>query len=208
MGVKALGKTGEGYCEDWLKEQIYSRKKDFSSKYTEKGLIMEDEAIDMVANYLNLGLLFKNEQYFESEYMTGTPDVILPEYLIDIKCSWDCFTFPLFDVEVPANYYWQAQVYMALTNRKSYKLIYVLTDTPLNLIEKEAYWWCKSNGYEELDQDVYKRFVDKMTYPNIPMDKKIKVFEIQRNDSDIEKIIGRVKECREYIVKCVTEKTT
>jgi len=28
--------------------------------------------------------------------------------------------------------------------KENYKLIYVLSDTPQNLIEREAYWYCKN----------------------------------------------------------------
>ena len=97
------------------------------------------------------------------------------------------------------DYYWQLQGYMWLYEKSSAKLIYVLSDTPLHLIEREAYYWCKNNGFEELDVDVYKNFIDKMTYENISDDLKIKVFEIERNQSDIDLIIERVNECREYI---------
>lgn len=202
MGVKGLGKTGESYCESWLKEQIYNRRKEFTSKYTDKGNIMEDNSLDFIAEMLDYGMLVKNELFKENDFCTGTPDVILKDHIIDVKNSWDCFTFPLFDTEVPnKDYYWQAQVYMFLFDLSKYKLIYVLSDTPAHLIEREAFYYAKQNGYEELDMDIYEDFVKKMTYPDIPNEKKIKVFEIERNESDIEKIKERVIECRNYINK-------
>lgn len=202
MGKKGLGKTGESYCETWLKEQIFSRRKEFGNKYTEKGLITEDNSIDFAAEMLGYGFLMKNEQFFENEFFTGTPDVILKDEVLDLKNSWDCFTFPYFEKECPnSDYYWQAQVYMALTGRHKYKLIYTLSDTPEHLIEREARNYCYKNGYEELDEDIYLQFVEKMTYPNIPDHQKIKVFEISKNEEDIALIIDRVKECREFINK-------
>ena len=200
MGVKGLGKTGESYCQQWLKQTLYNRKKEFSNKYTQKGIEIEDNSIDFISEHLEYGMLIKNEAHFENDFMTGTPDVILNDRLIDVKNSWDCFTFPLFDKEIPnKDYYWQAQCYMALTGRHFYELIYVLSDTPLHLIEKEAFFWCKNNGYDELDIDIYDKFVDKMTYPDIENSMKIKLFEIKRNNEDIEKINERVFQCREYI---------
>ena len=195
-----LSQTAKTYCETWLKEQLYNRKKEFSNKQTQKGIITEDNSIDFIADYLNFGMLMKNEEFFSNTVMTGTPDVILKGLIIDVKNSWDNFTFPLFETEVPEkNYYWQAQIYMSLTEKQNYKLIYVLSDTPTNLIEKEAYYWCKNNGYEELDLDIYKQFIRKMTYNDIPDELKIKVFDIKRNDEDIQKIEKRVYECRYYI---------
>jgi len=194
-----LSKTAQTYCQTWCKEQLYNRKKEFSNKYTQKGNIVEDNSIDFVAEYLNLGMLIKNEQHFENDFLTGTPDVVLKDLLIDVKNSWDVFTFPLFDTECPnTDYYWQAQGYMALTGKNSYKLIYTLIDTPENLIESEMRKYCFQNGIEQDDAD-YKEWFDKMTYKDIPNDLKIKIFEIQRNDEDIKRIENRVVECRLYI---------
>jgi len=195
-----LSKTTKTYCETWLKEQLYNRKKEFSNKYTEKGIITEDNSIDFVSEQLGIGLLMKNEKHLDNHIMTGTPDVILKDLIIDVKNSWDNFTFPLFETEIPnKDYYWQAQCYLYLTGKSDYKLIYILSDTPTHLIEKEAYYWCKNNGYEELNLDVYKQFIRKMTYSDIDDKLKIKIFDIKRNDEDIAKIELRVLECREYI---------
>ncbi len=195
-----LSQTAKTYCETWLKEQIYNRKKEFTSKYTEKGNISEDNSLDFIAEYLGYGMLMKNEEHLNNHIMTGTPDVILKDLVIDVKNSWDNFTFPLFETDIPdKSYYWQAQCYMYLTGKSNYKLIYVLSDTPVHLIEKEAYYWCKNNGFEELDIDIHKQFIRKMTYTDIEDKYKIKVFDIERNNEDIQKIEKRVLECRKYI---------
>ena len=195
-----LSATAKTYCRDWLMEQLYSRRKEFSSKYTQKGNIVEDNSIDFIAKTLDLGLLFKNEDFYENEYIQGTPDVILPNFIIDAKNSWDFSTFPYLEKEIPnSDYWWQGQGYMTLCNKKSYKLIYCLTDTPENLIEREARRWCYDNGYEELDEDIYDKFYEKMTYSDLPDYMKIKVYDFERCDESILKIIEKVKQCREYI---------
>jgi len=199
MGIKALGKTGETYCENWLKEQLYKRKKEFSNKYTEKGLIMEDNSIDYVADQLGYGFLAKNEQYFENDFFTGTPDIILKDHVIDVKNSWDFSTFPLFDNEVPnSDYYFQAQVYMELSGVDSYKLVYVLSDTPLNIIEREAHSYCYRTGFD-FDESILEEFEKKMTYSDVADNLKIKVFEIKKDVEVIEKLKIRVLECRNFI---------
>ncbi len=203
MGVRGLGKTGETYCKNWLKEQLYSRGKEFTSKYTDKGLIVEDNSLDYIAKVLDYGMLIKNEKFFEDEYFTGTPDIILKDHLIDVKNAWDCFTFPLFETEPAREYYLQGQVYMHLTGIRRYKLIYVLSDTPESIIIKEAYWHCKNNGYDELDEDIYNQFVAKMTYPDIKDSLKYKVFEFDYDEAEIVKLRERVIECR-GIVKTIT----
>jgi len=185
-----ISKTTASYCKEWMKEQIYSRKKEISSKYFDKGNIMEQNSLDYIASELGYDSLPKNEKSFENDYLTGTPDAIFQDHIIDVKNSWDCFTFPLFFDNVPnKNYYWQAQGYMALTGLDYYRLIYTLMDTPEELIKKEYFG-------SNLDYDTFAKHYK---YSDIDSKYRIKVFEIERNDLDIDRIYTRVEECREYI---------
>lgn len=198
-----LPEGAKTYCKDWLKGQIYDFRKEISNKYLDKGNIMEDEAADFIADQLNYGFLIINrEEHFSDDYMRGTPDIILKDVIIDVKNSWSADTFPLFEEVIPnKGYYWQLQGYMSLTGRSKAKLIYCLMDTPLHLIEKEARWDSIRQGYEELEKHVYDKHVQNLTYSNVDNKYKIKVYDIERNDSDIEKIKNRVIECRNYIDK-------
>lgn len=187
-----LSATSKTYCQDWYKEQIYKRRKSFSNKYVQKGLVVEDNSLDFVAEQLGYDSLPKNEEFFQNDFLTGTPDAILPDHLIDVKNSWDCFTFPMFEDTVDKNYFYQAQGYMALTGLKSYKLIYTLMDTPEYLIEKEF----RFNNFYDKD---YEDFSKDYLYNDIDPKHRIKVYEIERDDEVIEAIYKRVEECRNYI---------
>ena len=138
-----LSQTTITDVEDWLKSEIYGKVKTIESKYFDKGNLCEGDAIEFVSMYFpDLPLLIKNEKNYESDYITGTPDLILSDEIIDIKCPWDAYTFPLFETELPEkNYYWQLQAYMSLTGITKGRIIYVLMDTPLELIEKENPDW-------------------------------------------------------------------
>lgn len=202
MGVKGLGKTGQSYVEQWYKEQLYERRKEFTSRYTQKGIINEDESIDLISQKLNVGILLKNEQYFENEFLTGTPDVITDVLIIDAKSSWDCFTFPLFESELPEKkYYWQMQGYMDLTGKESAKVCYVLTDTPMNIIDKEFYYHCQSNGYDNNDLELYNEFIQLHKYSHLDSKLRVKVYDVPRSDSDIELMHQRITEANEYLQK-------
>lgn len=197
-----LSATAKSYCEDWLKSQIYERRLEFTSKYTEKGLVMEDAAIDFVAEYLNLGILFKNDERYSNDFMIGETDVNFADYVFDVKNSWSWETFPLLDQEIPnMNYYWQLQGYMELTGKHKAKLIYCLSDTPQYLIEREARSYCFNNGYDSLDMDIYNDFHKKLTYPDVPNELKIQIFEFDYCEEDIKRIADRVEQCRTYIKK-------
>ena len=190
----------KSYCEQWLKEQIYERRKRVETKYMDKGLIVEDHSIDMIAELLGFGMLVKNEKKFSDAFMTGEPDVLPKDVVIDAKNPWDCFTFPLFAKEIPdTDYEWQGQVYMHLTKRKKFILAYTLLDTPGNIIEREAKSYSYRAGYGELEQEMYDDFEKYMTYKKIKNQFKIKTFEVEYSLDKIKEIRVRVKMCREYI---------
>lgn len=195
---KGIGKTVETYLDGWIKEQLYFRKKEFSSKYTDKGNKVEPFAIDFIADVLGYGMLSKNSEQFENDFLTGTPDVITNTTIIDNKSPWDCFTFPLFETEIDKDYFLQGQGYMDLTGRNKYKLIYTLMDAPEEEIIKEAQSYCYRNTID-LDDETLNKFIKKMTYSDVPDHLKIKVFEFQKDQEVIESIYKRVELCREYI---------
>ncbi len=197
---KAMGETAKTACEIWVKEQIYGRRKEISTKYMEKGIIMEDDAIDLLASEYDLGFVLKNEKYYENEFIHGTPDIVLSDKIIDVKCSYDCFSFPLFEKQIPTKaYYYQLQCYMHLTGLKQAWLAYMLMDTPTNIIEREARNYAYNNGFDEVDDEMMQSFIARMTYGNIPTDKRIKLYEIDYDADVIKAIYNRVEQCREYI---------
>lgn len=176
--TELLSETTKTYVFDWLKENIYGYRKELNNKYVTKGLELEDEAIDKAIELLDLPFTLKNDQFYEDEYFTGTPDLIIKDTVFDIKCSWDCFTFPLFDTEIPTkNYYYQLQVYMHLLGLKKAKLVYVLLNTPENLAS-----WEQPKDYSELD----KKF-------------RIKTFDVEYSEEIINDLKQRVTNIREFI---------
>ena len=196
---KKMGATAKSYSLNWYKSQIFNRNIEIKSKYLAKGNIVELESIFVLNEYLCTNYE-KNDQHFENDYMTGTPDIIANNCIIDIKNSWDWLTFPFLENEPDPNYYLQLQGYMELTGKREAKLIYILSDTPEYLIEREAYNYAKYQlGEEELSSDIYDEFVKKMTYNDIPIDKKIKVFDFAYNDNIIKTICSRVIEIREFL---------
>ena len=119
----------------------------------------------------------KNEEYFEDSHFCGTPDVILDDTIIDIKSSWDCFTFPLFEDEIPnKDYYYQLQTYMALTGLKKAKLVYVLMDTPES-IEKDA-----------------------VSYEGVESKYRIKIFDVDYDEEVVESMRDKVQYVRDNII--------
>ena len=174
---EVLSKTTKSYLEEWTKEQIYGVRKSIQSKYLTKGNEVEDDAINYAS--AEKGWLFaeKNEEYFEDEYFCGTPDVILEDKIIDIKSSWDCFSFPLFYNGIPnKDYYYQLQTYMHLTGKHKAQLVYVLMNTPEELTFEE------SHDYTEINSKY-----------------RIKTFDIEYDEEVMQEMQLKVEQSREYI---------
>jgi hypothetical protein len=195
-----LSKTCLTYVQQTLKEELYEVKSVFSNKYTDKGIVMEDEAIELVGRLYDLGLVFKNEEHYENDYITGTPDLLTEEAVRDIKCSWDVSTFPLFETEVPnKDYYWQLQGYMWLTGKQVAYLDYCLMDTPITLINKEARSMAFRSGIEEVDESEYEALTHNLTFSRHPDAVRVKTFKVERDEEAIEAIKTRVEEVNAYV---------
>jgi len=194
-----LSETAKQYCQMCLKEKIYNRPKVITSKYFDKGNAMESDAIEFAAQQLGWGLVYKNEVTYTDADLIGTPDLVLPAVVPDIKCSWDCFSFPLLETELPNQYYWQLQTYMALTGIRKGMIVYCLMDSPDYLIEREAYSVARSLGESDVEMDVYDKVKARMTYSDLPVSLRLKTFEIERDDAAIARLRERVEQCREYI---------
>ena len=175
--TELLSETTKTYVKEWLIEHLYGIKKEIKSKYLTKGLKLEDTAIDKAIEWLDLPFAIKNESFFEDDYFCGTPDLIVNEIVYDIKCSWDAFTFPLFENEIPTNdYFYQLQIYMHLTGCKKAVLTYVLLNTPDELT------------YEE-----------KHNYDNMDKKYRIKTFEINYSEEVIADLKQRVTNVRDFL---------
>ena len=196
---EVLSETAKTYIQDLFKERELGIFKDFSSRYTDKGIENEDEAIQMASEVLNWEFVTKNETRFNNEWLTGEPDVLTETLLADIKCSWDGSTFPMFDAKLKnKDYYWQMMGYVMITNMPQAELVYCLTNTPFQIVEDEvrrAHW--KLNLIDE-DLDVREAVQASHNFDHIPNELRVKRFIVEKDEQAFEKIKEKVKLAREY----------
>lgn len=196
---ETLSQTTKTYLQELAVQEVYNIRKEFSSRYTDKGNEVEELSIALCNDVLGLGFIYKNEEHFSNDWITGTPDVNTNEILLDVKSSWDATTFPFFDTELKnKDYFYQLQGYMWLTEKQECLLCYCLIDTPLQIVEDEIRreHWKASLIEESLD---LRAFVQaKHTFGHIPKEKRVKTFKITKDDEVIESIKTRIEECREY----------
>lgn len=196
---ESLSQTTKTYIEEQVIHDKYGIRKQFSSRYTDKGNEVEDDSIQLASQVLDLGFLWKNDEHFSNEWMTGTPDVNTDTVLLDVKSSWDATTFPFFATDIPTkDYYYQLQGYMELTGKTKAVLCYCLVNTPSTMVEDEvrrAHW--NANLLEEsldLRDEVQRRH----NFDHIPDNRRVKYFEVEKDEQVIEEIKARVELCRDY----------
>ncbi len=196
---EVLSQTTKTYLHELAIEEVYGIRKEFNSRYTDKGNEVEDLSIELCNDVLDIGFIYKNEEHFSNDWITGTPDVNTKEILLDVKSSYDATTFPFFDLELTNKMYlYQMHGYMWLTGKEESLLCYCLIDTPLQIVEDEIRreHWKASLIEESLDLRAFVQ--SKHTFAHIPKEKRLKVFKIAKDEKVIEDIKTRIELCREY----------
>ena len=193
-GKTSVAQTPKNYFEEWLISNITGKHKVIDSKYLRRGIESEEFAIARVGKDL-----IKNKQYFENDYFIGTPDVITEDTVIDAKCSWDAFTFPLFMKDPPIQYVAQLQVYMNLTGKRKAILAYCLENGTMEQINSLAWKKAKDDGADEPKIDHWDTAESELNYDNLSPELRIKKFEIEYDEDMINNLIEGVKFGREYI---------
>jgi hypothetical protein len=151
------------------------------------------------------------------------------EIIRDTKSSWDAFTFfRAKHKELNKLYYWQGQGYCWLTGASKFFIDYCLNNTPYHIVEgelrKESYNHLGGDTPAWIELQIISNHVyDKKTFEEyinirgisvsddnakaihssfveIPINERHFAFEVERNDTDIERLKERIKEAREFII--------
>lgn len=204
-----LSETAITHLVDIFVREKYGRQTDISNKYIEKGLMVEEDAITLYSRVKKV-FFKKNEEYLTNEFVRGTPDLYIgktihtAETIIDVKSSWDIFTFfRAKHKKINPLYYWQLQTYMALTGAKKATLAYCLVDTPESFINDEKrkifYKMNITTEENEVYQEACKHLELAMTYEDIPKEERVHEFHIERDDEGIQKLYQKIEKAREYL---------
>jgi hypothetical protein len=209
----ALSQTAKSYLKEVYGEFKYNRREDFSSRYTEKGNLVEEECITMLSR-LDKELYKKNTERVENEFLTGIPDIFkgeqirAAEYIIDNKAPWSLRTFlTVIDTKLDRDYWSQIQGYFDLTGASKGEVSYCLADCPENILMEEKMKLLNrmvsrleavtefSPAYMEAaaELEYMHRFED------IPLEERRVKFEVERDQSFIDAVHEKVKVARRYL---------
>lgn len=175
----SLSAGAKTFIESLAKEALYGFCEVVTGKYMDKGLIVEDESIELY-NAVHFTDHKKNTERRNNDWITGECDIIVPSVKgVDIKSAWSLATFPATSAAgYDKLYEWQCRGYMMLWDVPLWEVAYCMVNTPDELIKYEQ---------EEL------HYVD-----HIPEEMRVTVVRYER-DMELEaKIIRKVQAAHRY----------
>lgn len=132
---EALSEGAKTYIKKLAREFVYDFQEDVSSKYMDKGIIVEDAAIALY-NRVFFTDYQKNTERKTNEWLTGECDIYTGKKIVDIKSSWSLATFPCISEDgIDKNYEWQGRAYMMLWDCDEFENAYCMVNTPEELLK-------------------------------------------------------------------------
>lgn len=175
------------YIRQLAAQEIFGIDFEVSSKAMEKGIVCEQESINLLNSVRGLSLK-KNMARITDDYLTGECDLFdgPAERGHDIKTSWSAATFPILPMDCEDKLYeWQMRGYMLLWSAKSWEVNYCLVDTPENLI-----------GFEPMQMHIVS---------HIPEHMRVTTWTVYHDADKEAAIVEKVKHAREYYAQVISE---
>lgn len=189
----------------------YGRISDIKSKFLEKGLLLEEDAITLYCQLTNT-FHKKNKVRKYNDWIEGECDIEGKDFITDTKVNWDIFTFNRVVARpIKPLYHYQLDGYMWLYDKPRAELAYCLLDTPEHLRkreEKRLQWELIGSDADlaSASEEEKDRFNDALlslnhnhTYEDIPLKERVRIFNVERSEGREQKIAQRVEECRYWL---------
>ena len=175
---ESLSETAKSYIKQLAKETFYGYTSKIETKQMRKGTEYEMESIALV-NSVWFGSNFVKNQLRETQgYLSGHPDIITDDSIIDIKTSWSLETFPALPEDADS-YEWQVRGYMHLFNKPRAFVIFCMIDTD-----------------DELLSDWDNKDIHKVSH--IDPTKRITVVQYERDGVLEELMLSRLRDASEF----------
>lgn len=125
---EVLSKGAKTYVLEKLAEKLGAPSDDYYSEDMEHGNILESEAAMAVANRLGVDpcsdeFIYTSSGgyvFYSTDSLGGTPDIIMPDYIVEIKCPKSHNWIRYSTIEnncIKKEWYWQMQANMLLSGK-------------------------------------------------------------------------------------------
>ena len=219
------------HLDDIFRSQFWKRRRNLTSKYLQKGLLTEQDILDLLSK-ADGDFYIKNDEHFSNEYIQGSWDNFKVK-VRDTKSNYDLKTFE--EADLSSLYKWQLHGYAFLAkeeyNLTTYpesELVYGLVNGLLHEIQSETTRQFYANGcpsddneeWQEIKRQIERNHVfDKALfvrdYPqyqfensvwkyDIPPIFRLKKFEVITTEEEVDHIKRRTLMARIYL--CEKEK--
>jgi len=136
--TETLSVGAKTHIKKLAREFVYKFKESISSKYTDKGILVEDDSIALYNEVFKTSYV-KNTERKTNSWLTGECDIDTGKKIIDIKSSWSLATFPCVSEDgIDKQYEWQGRAYMMLWDRPLFENAFCMVNTPEDLIRYES----------------------------------------------------------------------
>lgn len=184
-GILSVG--AKTYIRSLVAKEVFGVDFEITSKELEKGILVEDDAIQLLNRVRGLSLV-KNTERKRNEWITGEADLFDTNANRghDLKCSWSVATFPISVIDCEDKLYdWQMRGYMWLWDADEWEVNYALISTPENLMRWEP---------------ASMHFVD-----HIPEHLRLTTWTIKRDKEKEGLMIEKIKAAREYYAQVLSD---
>lgn len=186
--------------------KVYNKKvaaKGDAMSFLKKGTDMESEAVELLSKIDNKSYQLVTDN-IENEYILGRCDIICPDKIIDTKISWNINAFLKSRTsKLTAKYWYQMQGYMELYNVSEAEVVFLLLNTPPELIEREKVKLQNRFMIGEIDRDKYELDIDNIesafTYSSIPLNRRVFRYKIKREPQIFDTIYRKVEKARIWL---------
>lgn len=197
-------------CKEFTKFTT-GRERFISSFAVEKGLFLEEDAITQYSIFTG-NYNIKNKIRKENDWVSGEIDIEEDERVTDTKVSLDLESFDALRlIGIKSIYEWQGRCYCWLWGKPEARVVHTLLNTPEHMIvsleRKLMYDMFGSEGRKNMATDheleVYNEGCKKIRFNNIyddlPIERKMRIFTIKRDESLELAMIKKVEDCRNIL---------
>lgn len=183
---EVLSVGAKTHIRELARAAIFGVDREISSKQMEKGILCEQNSIDLY-NAVFFTSHKKNAERRTADDLTGECDIVVPATKgIDIKTSWSIDTFPIVLLDcVDPLYEYQMRGYMKLWDVPEWEVAYCLVDTPDDLI-----------GYESADAHSVSHIAEHL---------RITTWRITRDLEKEAAMVEKIKHARRYYAEVIAE---
>lgn len=186
--------------------KIYNKRvaqKGDALSFMKKGTDMEVEAVELLSKIDKQSYSIETDT-LENQYLIGRCDIIRPDKVIDTKISWNVNAFmKARTTPISKKYWYQMQGYMELYDVPEAEVVFLLLNTPPELIEREKVKLLNRFMIGEIDREKYELDMENIesafTYSSIPLKKRYFRFKIKREQHIFEKIYKKVDKARIWL---------